>query len=94
LGKGAPILLIRILMARSFLVKDFSDCGNTPIRFSSSRGNGKGHYLPNVDSMLDQFTLDADAPAERDTIVHSNVASRALACKTTKDLTVRNQNSL
>jgi hypothetical protein len=88
-------------MARSFLKIDplclekISDRGNTPIHFSSSSSNGKGHYLPNVDSILNQFTLDADASAERYRIPHGNVASpHGIAFKTTKEVTARDQNSL
>jgi hypothetical protein len=81
-------------MARPFL-KDFLNRGNTPTHFSSSTSNGKGHYLPNVDSILNQFAPDADASAERDTIVHGRVASpHGIAFKTTKDVAVRDQNSL
>ena len=87
-------------MARSFLKIDplclekISDRGNTPIHFSSSSSNGKGHYVPNVDSILNQFTLDADASAERDILPHGNVTSHGIAFKTTKEVTARDQNSL
>lgn len=75
-------------------LEKISDRGNTPIHFSSSSSNGKGHYVPNVDSILNQFTLDADASAERDILPHGNVTSHGIALKTTKEVTARDQNSL
>ena len=53
----------------------------------------KGNYIPNADPALSQFTPDANGLAERDTIVHGNVASpQGIAFKTTKEVTVRDQN--
>ena len=98
MAKGAPILVIRVLIARSFFeaissgLEKVSHFGNTPIHFSSSKGNEKGNQVPNVDPVLNQFTLDANALAERDTSVHGSVASpQNIAFKPTNEVTVRDQ---
>jgi hypothetical protein len=66
--------------------------GNTAVHFSSSPSNAKGHYVPNVGPVLNQFTLDADAPAERDTLVLRSIASpQNTAFGTTNEATVRDQ---
>ena len=53
----------------------------------------KGNYVPNANPALSQFIPDANGLAERDTIVHGNVASpQGVAFKTTKEITVRDQN--
>jgi hypothetical protein len=66
--------------------------GNTAVHFSSSPSNAKGHYVPNVGPVLNQFTLNADAPAERDALVIRSVASpQNTAFRTTNEATVRDQ---
>jgi RHS repeat-associated protein len=54
----------------------------------------RGNYTPNADPSLCQFTPDANGQAERTTVVHGTITSPdGLAFKTTKEITVKDQNS-